>query len=63
MKPAFGTPSPRRRRARPVHPAQLQLVLLTLIRGDGASLQVLEGGLATPELVAPVALARRAEAA
>jgi hypothetical protein len=59
-RPTFGTPSPRRHRSRPVHPGQTTLVLLTLIRGDGGSLQVLEGGMAAPEFVAPVALARRA---
>ena len=59
-RPTFGTPSPRRHRSRPGPPGQTTHVLQKQIRGHGGSLQVLEGGMAAPEFVAPVALARRA---
>jgi hypothetical protein len=66
-RPTFGHPSPTRHRARPVHPDQSSLVLLTVLRGGGASLQLLPGGISDAADVdpepAPVAIAQRQVAA
>ena len=58
----FGTPIPRRRRAHPVHPGQMQLdqVLLVVLTGTGLPIFVMDGGRVAPE---PPAVARKARAA